>query len=37
MANEPMDRITMPAALLSYLLLPQEPRQKQVGIGHVAR
>ena len=37
MANEPMDLILMPAALLSCLLLPQEPRQKQVGIGHVGR
>jgi len=35
-----MDLIPMPSALLSCLLLPlrgQEPRQKQVGIGHRGR
>ena len=39
-ANEPMDLIPMPAALLSCLLLPlrgQESRQKRVGIGHRGR
>jgi hypothetical protein len=29
-----MDLITMPSALLSCLLRSQEPRQKQVAIGH---
>jgi hypothetical protein len=41
MANEPIDLIPMPAALLSCLLLfplrGQESRQKQVGIGHRGR
>jgi len=36
-ANRPMDRITMPAALLACLLRSQEPRQKQVVIGHRGR
>ena len=36
-ANEPMDLIPMPSALLSYFLLAQEIRQKQVGIGHRGR
>jgi hypothetical protein len=39
--NEPMDPIPMPAALLSCLLLyplrGQEPRQKQVLMGHRGR
>ena len=40
MANEPMDLIPMPSALLARLLLPlrgQEACQKQVGIGHRGR
>ena len=39
-ANRPIDLIPMPSALLSCLQLPlrgQEPRQKQVGIGHRGR
>jgi len=32
-----MDRITMPSALLSHILLPQAVRQKQVVIGHRGR
>jgi hypothetical protein len=32
-----MDRITMPSALLSRILLPQDPRQKQVVIRHRGR
>ena len=36
-ANRPMDRIPMPAALLSHILLTQAVRQKQVGIGHRGR
>jgi hypothetical protein len=32
-----MDRITMPAALLSHILLPQDLRQKQVVIRHRRR
>jgi hypothetical protein len=40
-ANEAMDRITMPSALLSCLLLfplrGKESRQKQVVIGHRGR
>ena len=32
-----MDRITMPSALLSRILLTQDPRQKQVVIGHRER
>jgi hypothetical protein len=32
-----MDRITMPSALLSRILLTQDPRQKQVVIGHRGR
>jgi len=35
--NRPMDRIPMPAALLSHILLAQAARQKQVGIGHRGR
>jgi len=37
MANRAMDRITMPSALLSRILLPQDPRQKQVVIRHRGR
>jgi hypothetical protein len=37
MANGAMDRITMPAALLSRILLSQDPRQKQVVIRHRGR
>jgi len=36
-ANGAMDRITMPSALLSRILLPQDPRQKQVVIRHRGR
>jgi hypothetical protein len=36
-AHKAMDRITMPSALLSRILLPQDPRQKQVVIGHRGR
>jgi hypothetical protein len=36
-ANRAMDRITMPSALLSRILLAQDPRQKQVVIGHRGR
>jgi hypothetical protein len=32
--NGAMDRITMPAALLSLILLSQGPRQKQVVKSH---
>ena len=32
-----MDRIPMPSALLSHILLPQDLRQKQVVIGHRGR
>jgi len=32
-----MDRITMPSALLSQILRPQDLRQKQVVIGHRGR
>ena len=32
-----MDRITMPSALLSHILLPQDLRQKLVVIGHLGR
>jgi hypothetical protein len=35
--NGPMDRIPMPSALLSHILLPQAVRQKQAGIGHRGR
>jgi hypothetical protein len=35
--NEPMDRMPMPSALLSHILLTQAVRQKQVGIGHRGR
>jgi len=35
--NEVIDRIAMPAALLSRILLTQAVRQKQVGIGHRGR
>jgi hypothetical protein len=35
--NGAMDRITMPSALLSHILLPQDLRQKQVVIGHRGR
>jgi len=37
MPNGAMDRITMPSALLSRILLTQDPRQKQVVIGHRGR
>jgi len=37
MANEPMDLTTMPAALLSHILLAQAVRQKQVVAGHRGR
>ncbi len=37
MANGAMDRITMPSALLSRILLSQDPRQKQVVIRHRGR
>ena len=36
-ANRAMHRITMPSALLSHILLPQDLRQKQVVIGHRGR
>jgi hypothetical protein len=40
-ANRPMQKIAIPSELLSCLLLfplrGQEPRQKQVGIGHWGR
>jgi hypothetical protein len=32
-----MDRMPMPSALLSHILLTQAVRQKQVGIGHRGR
>jgi len=35
--NRAMDRITMPSALLSHILLPQDLRQKHVVIGHRGR
>jgi len=35
--NGAMDRITMPSALLSRILLTQDPRQKQVVIRHRGR
>ena len=34
---EAMERITMPSALLSHILLPQDLRQKRVVIGHLGR
>jgi len=34
---EAMDRITMPSALLSHILLAQDLRQKRVVIGHRGR
>jgi hypothetical protein len=37
MANEPMDRIPMPAALLAFRLRSRLGCQKQVGIGHRGR
>jgi len=36
-ANEPIDLTTMPAALLSHILLPQAVRQKRVVAGHRGR
>jgi hypothetical protein len=36
-ANRAMHRITMPSALLSHILLPQDLRQKQVVIGDGGR
>jgi len=36
-ANGAMDRIPMPTALLSHILLAQAVRQKQLGIGHRGR
>jgi len=35
--NRAMHRITMPAALLSHILLPQDLRQKRVVIGNGGR
>jgi hypothetical protein len=35
--NGPVQLIPMPSALLSRILLTQDPRQKQVGIGHRGR
>jgi hypothetical protein len=32
-----MEQIPVPSGLLSRILLPQDPRQKQVVIGHRGR
>jgi hypothetical protein len=36
-ANEPMELIPVPSALMSCFLLAQEPRHKQAGIPHRGR